>query len=105
MKEQKNRHRHNQADTKDELTISHIIFPEKYTKLLVIIYLLLLPFIIGHIFIFTYVSKFNFEIYSAICTDNNSFLTWCMGYESFAIILASILFFTFIFQKVKKNLK
>jgi hypothetical protein len=105
MKEYANQQEHKAQTTKESLSVSDIIFPEKYTKPLIVIYLLLLPFIVGHIFLFTYVSKFNFEIYSAICTENNGFLTWCMGYESFAVLLALILVIAFIFQKVNLTLK
>lgn len=71
----------------DMLSASDIIFPEKYIKLSLIFYTILIPFIIGHIFLYTYIADFNLETYNAICNQNNSFLTWCMGYESFAIVV------------------
>jgi len=85
---------------KDSNTIMEILLPEKYAKLFLAFYILIIPFIIGHIFLFTYVSDFNIDIYSAICAENNSLLTWCMGYESFAIALLLILSMLFLGKKL-----
>lgn len=76
---------------KSNLTVTEIFFPEKYAKLFLVFYILLIPLIVGHLFLFTYISKFDFDIYSAICTDNSGFLTWCMGYEGFTVFFFLIL--------------
>jgi len=76
---------------KNNLTTTEIFFPEKYAKLFLVFYIVFIPFIVGHLFLFTYVSKFDFDIYTAICTENNGFLTWCMGYEGFAVFFFLIL--------------
>lgn len=70
---------------RSNLTTTEILFPEKYAKLFLVFYIVLIPFLVGHLFLFTYISKFNFDIYTAICTDNSTLLTWCMGYEGFAL--------------------
>jgi drug/metabolite transporter (DMT)-like permease len=85
---------------KEPYSISEILLPEKYAKLFLAFYILIIPFIIGHIFLFTYVSHFDIDVYSAICVENNSILTWCMGYESFAITLLLILSMLFLGKKI-----
>jgi len=63
---------------KDTPSIFEILFPEKYIKQFLVFYILTIPFLVRHLFLFTYVANFNFDIYRALCTENNSFLTWCM---------------------------
>jgi len=77
-----NRHKSN-----DNVQVSEILFPKKYEKLSLLFYILVIPFFVGHIFLFTYISKFNYATYQAVCNDNNGLLTWCMGYEGFAILV------------------
>jgi len=92
MKDNRHRSNHNIAQTNSKAQLSDILFPKKYEKLSILFYIIVVPFLMGHIFLFTYVSKFNYSIYSAICSDNNGLLTWCMGYEGFAILVFAIFF-------------
>ena len=75
----------------NNLTTTEIFFPERYAKLFLVFYIVMIPFIVGHLFLFTYISEFNFDVYTAICTENSSFLTWCMGYEGFAVFFFLII--------------
>ena len=70
----------------EEPSYSQILFPKKYENLFLAYYLILIPFIVGHIFMFTYISEFNLDIYLDVCSNKNSFFTWCIGYEGFSIL-------------------
>ena len=83
-------------------TLKDILFPPKYEKLTLLFYILFAPFIIGHLFLFTYVSHFSFSVYTAVNAKNNMFLTWCMGYEIFTIFFF-IFLAIFSFRHVAKQ--
>ncbi|NOR55716.1 MAG: hypothetical protein GQ531_05860 [Sulfurovum sp.] len=66
-------------------TLKEVLFPQKYEKLTLLFYILVAPFVIGHLFLFTYVSGFSFSVYAAVNAKNTMFLTWCLGYEIFTV--------------------
>jgi len=72
-------------------TLKDVLFPQKYEKLTLLFYLLVAPFMIGHIFLFTYVSHFSFSVYQAVTVNSNMFLSWCIGYEMLAILFFILL--------------
>ena len=76
---------------KSSLTVIDRLFPKKYAKLFLILYIVLIPFFAGHLFLFAYISKFNFDMYSEICSKNGHFLTWFLGYEGFALFFLLIM--------------
>jgi len=78
---------------KEQPTFSQILFPSKYENIFLAYYILLIPFIVGHIFLFTYISNFDLSIYLDVCSTKNSFFTWCIGYEGFSILFFMILAF------------
>ena len=86
----------------EELTLSQMIFPEKYEKLFLLSYILLMPFLMGHLFLLTYISHFNLDTYLNVCLNSNSLLAWCIGYEGFAILFFIILFFYSVINIKKK---
>jgi len=76
-------------------TLKELLLPEKYEKITLLFYIVFAPILIAHFFLFSYVSKFNVSIYSAVTEKSNVFLNWCMGYEAFAILLfAGLIFFS-----------
>ena len=79
----------------------NIFLPAKYEKILLPIYLFAFPYIIGHIFIFGYISKFDFSIYLAVCglDDNSQSMAWFMGYEGVSLAF-SFMFIGMAFTKV-----
>ena len=83
-------------------TLKEVLFHPKYEKLTLLFYIIFTPFIIGHLFLFTYVSHFNFSVYTAVNAKNNMFLTCCMGYEIFTILFL-ILLAIFSLRQVSKN--
>jgi len=80
--------------------------PAKYEKILLPIYLFALPYLLGHLFIFGYISKFNFSIYLAVCglDEDSHSMAWFMGYEG-ASLAFSFMFISMAFIKVLNSQK
>lgn len=72
-------------------TLREALFPKQYEEVTLLFYLLIAPLILGHLFLFTYVSRFNFSIYSSVTAKNHLFLNWCIGYEILAILVFILL--------------
>ena len=91
-----------QLEIKKSKDIS-IFLPAKYEKILLPLYVFVFPYIVGHLFIFSYISKFDFSIYLAVCglDDNSQSMAWFMGYEGVSLAFS----FTFIFLAFSKVLK
>lgn len=79
---------YNQAE---QLSLEQIFLPNKYENLFLAYYIILIPFILGHIFLFTYISNFQLSVYIDVCSIKNSFFTWCIGYEGFSILFFIVL--------------
>jgi len=105
MKDNRQKAKKNTTQSNNKAQLLEIFFPKKYEKLSMFLYIMIVPFFIGHLFLFTYVSKFNYDIYSAVCSNNNELLTWCMGYEGFAIVVFSILFIGALINLVQQQNK
>jgi hypothetical protein len=67
------------------------LLPEGYEKVALFIYGSLLPYIAGLIFLFTYVSKWDYNIYLSLNSSHSYILTWCIGYEIIAGITLLII--------------
>jgi hypothetical protein len=74
------------------LGFKSLLFPENYEKVFVGIYLLLLPYIVGSLIVFFYITNANIGTFSAFEGDLSSLLDWCIGYEvlTFLILLLII---------------
>jgi len=105
MKDKRHKAKKNTTQSNNKAQLSEIFFPKKYEKLSMLLYMMIIPFFIGHLFLFTYVSKFNYDIYTAVCSNNNELLTWCMGYEGFAIVVFSILLIGALINLVQQQNK
>ncbi len=94
-----------------EISIESLSFlPEGYEKIILSLYILLLPYIAGLIFLFTYVSRWDYHIYLSLNNNNSYLLTWCIGYEIIAgiallIIVKNAIFYSMqsIHSKTKKQ--
>jgi len=94
-----------------EINIESLSFlPEGYEKIILSLYILLLPYIAGLIFLFTYISKWDYHIYLSLNNSNSYLLTWCIGYEIIAgiallIIVKNAIFYSTqsIHAKTKKQ--
>ena len=77
-----------------------LYFPEGFEKIFLAMYFILLPFITGLLFLFFYISKGKYEIFSSLNQDYFFILTWAIGYEILAIlILLYIIKSAFSFNK------
>jgi len=77
------------------------LLPEGYEKIALFIYILLLPYIAGLIFLFTYVSKWDYNIYLSLNSSHSYMLTWCIGYEIIAGITLLVIIKNAIFYSLR----
>jgi len=64
-----------------------LFFPPGKEMLFLGIYFVTIPYIIGLIFIFFYVSDGNAATFGSLSTDSNFFLVWALGYEIVAVFV------------------
>jgi len=77
------------------------LLPEGYEQIALFIYILLLPYIAGIIFLFTYISKWDYNIYLSLNNSHSYMLTWCIGYE----IIAGITLLVIIKNAISYSLR
>ncbi len=78
---------------KIEMEQAPFFFPPGYETIFLSIYVVSLPYIMGILFLFFYISHANFELFSVINRKSSFLFTWAIGYE----ILAAM-FFIFIIK-------
>jgi hypothetical protein len=61
-------------------------FPEGYEKIFLGIYLLILPYLTGILFLFFYVAGGHIDLFTSLYDKQNFLLNWCIGYEILAVI-------------------
>ena len=66
-----------------------LFFPPGKEFLFLAIYFVTLPYIVGLIFLFFYVSNGEASIFGAVSTDSNFFLVWIIGYELLAAFIVT----------------
>jgi len=71
---------------KIELKNAETFFPKGYEKIFLALYILLLPYFAGIIFLFFYVAGGNVDIFYSVFDKQNHILTWCIGYEILAVL-------------------
>ena len=76
-------------------------FPEGLEMLFLAVYVALLPYIAGLIFLLLFFSNFNKELMQSLYSSHSFFLTWCVGYEILAIITLIVIFKKFIVMKLE----
>jgi len=64
-----------------------LFFPPGKEFLFLGIYFVTLPYIVGLLFLFFYVSNGEASIFGAVSTDSNFFLIWIIGYELLAAFI------------------
>ena len=74
-------------------------FPAGLETLFLLVYILLLPYIAGLIFLLLFFSRLNITIMQSIFNAHSFFLTWCVGYEILAISFLLYLLKKFVFIK------
>jgi hypothetical protein len=64
-----------------------LFFPPGKEMLFLAIYFVTLPYIVGLIFLFFYVSEGKASTFGAVSVDSNFFLVWTIGYEILAALI------------------
>ena len=78
-----------------------LLFPPGKEMLFLGIYFITVPYIVGILFLFTYIAEFNISVFRAVGTDSSLLLTWTVGYE----IIAAIILLYIMINAVKFSLK
>lgn len=77
-----------QSFSQQEVTFKGIgLFPEGLEKIFLAIYIVLLPYITGVIFLFFYVGSGDTETFMSLNQDASFMLTWIIGYEILAVLI------------------
>jgi len=64
-----------------------LFFPPGKEMLFLGIYFVTLPYIVGLIFLFFYISDGSASVFGNVSTDSNFFLVWIIGYELLAVFI------------------
>ena len=72
---------------KIELKNAETFFPKGYEKIFLALYILLLPYFAGIIFLFLYIAGGNIDLCYSVFDKQNHILTWCIGYEILAVLI------------------
>ncbi|SFV90194.1 hypothetical protein MNB_SV-4-277 [hydrothermal vent metagenome] len=64
-----------------------LFFPKGKEMLFLFIYFLTLPYIVGLLFLFFYISNMQVSIFQAVGMDTSIFFVWMIGYEIIAVIV------------------
>jgi len=64
-----------------------LFFPPGKEMLFLAIYFITLPYIVGLVFLFFYISNGSASIFGDVSTDSNFFLIWIIGYEMLAAFI------------------
>ncbi|HFS85327.1 MAG TPA: hypothetical protein ENK72_01775 [Epsilonproteobacteria bacterium] len=70
-----------------DLKETPLFFPAGFEKLFLVIYFMSLPYVVGLIFSFVYLSKSHYETFLRINRESPFILTWAIGYEIIAILI------------------
>ncbi|MEA3455741.1 MAG: hypothetical protein U9R26_04485 [Campylobacterota bacterium] len=67
--------------------VDSILFPEGYENIMLAVYFLTVPYIVGLLFIFFYIGKGDTDIFLSLNDQHSFFITWAIGYEIVAAII------------------
>ena len=90
-----------QAPLSQEVNLqqSFLFFPEGFEKFFLVVYVVILPYLAGLLFLFFYVAKRDMEIFAKLYSSQMYLLTWCIGYEILAAIGLLLIAKSIIFAK------
>lgn len=90
------------SQKKVEFNDTPLFFPQGYETIFLLIYVALLPYIAGFLFLFVYISKSKIKIFTTVYQNSSFILTWAMGYEIIAgIVLLWIIKMAIGFEREK----
>jgi len=90
----------NFSQRKIELEQAPFFFPSGYENIFLSIYFLIVPYLMGLLFLFFYIAKANGELFLSISSKSSYLFTWAIGYE----VLAAM-FFIFIIKLFMDSIK
>lgn len=85
----KKRHDDEEVDflNRDVRLDGSIFFPDGYENIMLLIYFVTIPYIVGLIFIFFYIGEGDYNVFLSLDNENSFMITWAIGYEVVAAIL------------------
>ena len=90
------------AKEKVEFSVKLLLFPENYEKIFGGIYLVLLPYILGTLFLFFYIADASIDTISTLDKNFSYLLNWYIGYEVLAMCML-LLIIKSLFNLNKKS--
>ena len=90
IKQKKKIRRRKQSFAQQEVDLKKtpfLFFPPGKEMLFLGIYFVTIPYIVGLVFLFFYVSNGKPSIFGSISTDTNFFMVWALGYEIVAAFI------------------
>lgn len=82
----------------------YVLSPEGWENVVLVLYLILIPYIVGVLFLFVFIAEVAFDKF--LLLDMGSvFIIWAIGYEVIAITLLFLIFISFISYLSKSKSK
>ncbi len=79
------------------LSSTGISLPEGYESVFLSAFFLIVPYVVGFLFLFLFVSKFDFDLLEVVKNAEGSiFVSWLVGYEIVSIFTLVFILFKFI---------
>jgi hypothetical protein len=106
VKKKKQRNRNTTSFAQQEVDLQKtpfLFFPPGKEILFLGIYFVTLPYIVGLIFIFFYISNGNAALFGNVSTDSNFFLVWIIGYEILAAFILLMIVKSAIMFTIRNN--
>lgn len=83
-----------------------LFFPPGKEMLFLGIYFVTIPYIVGLVFLFFYVSDGKASVFAPLSTDSNFFMVWALGYEivaAFVLLMIAKSAITFSYRNATKG--
>jgi len=74
------------AQQEVDLSSTPLFFPEGFEKIFLGVYVVVLPYIAGLLFLFFYIAEGKTEQFLSMNNDSSFILTWAIGYEIIAVL-------------------
>jgi hypothetical protein len=109
VKQKKKIRRRNQSFAQQEVDLKKtpfLFFPPGKEMLFLGIYFVTIPYIVGLVFLFFYVSDGKPSVFGSIGIDSNFFMVWALGYEivaAFILLMIVKSAITFSFRNAQKS--
>ena len=78
---------------------SFLFFPEGFEKFFLVVYVVILPYLAGVLFLFFYVAKRDTTLFVNLYKSQMYLLTWCIGYEILAAVVLLFIVKSIVFAK------